>query len=391
MTAELPFVDDSQQNPDYVDRLRLTLTDWGGDEADRDADRSGQTATTFRPPPEDGPFRVLSLDGGGIRGAFGAAVLAELEARIGGPLTERFDLIAGSSTGAILGCAMAAGIPAADLVTFYRENGGAIFHPRPPFQPRGWLRLFFPAAAAIMRRRTGSNFADFFRARYCPHMLEASLRAGLGHMTMAELSQCRVVVPSVNLSAGRIHIFRTPHLCRTGGHYDSRFEVVDVLRAATAAPTYFPHMVMPDGDSYCDGGLWAISPAVLAITEAMMIMQGCREGDCPPMADLSRIRILSIGTGQSSYSLSPPGGDAGLIYWSSRVADVMSVSQVQGVRPPTDCLLGERQETINFELPDASWRLDRVDLIEDLIELGQQKVAERFDSIAADFLGEPVG
>ena len=97
--------------------------------------------------------------------------------------------------------------------------------------------------------------------------------------------------------------------------------------------------------------------------------------------------MLSVGTGQSNYSLSPPGSDAGLLYWSSRVADVMSVSQVQGVRPPLQCFLGDRLTTINFELPDSSWRLDRVDLIDDLFELGREKVDEIYDDVAAKFFG----
>lgn len=332
-------------------------------------------------------FRILSLDGGGIRGAFGAAVLAELEQRLGRPLVDYFDLISGSSTGAILGCSLAAGISAADLVTFYRELGEGIFHPRPKYRARGWVRPFFPIAEWVVRSRTGSNFADFFRARYCPDALEASLTEGLGQRTMSDLTACRIVIPAVNLTQGNIHLFRTPHLYSSPHAGDLR--VVDVLRAATAAPTYFPHMTLPDGNAYCDGGLWAISPGLLAIAEAMAVLRECESDMCPVATDLSSLRVLSIGTGRAMYSLKPPGGDAGILYWSRRIADVMGISQVQGVKPPLETMLGDRYFPIDFEIPDEQWALDNVAKIDDLISLGQRHAAQAFDDVAERFFEVP--
>jgi hypothetical protein len=73
------------------------------------------------------PFRILSLDGGGIRGAFTAAFLADIERRLGCRVADHFDLIAGTSTGGIIAAALAAGEPASRVVEFYRSRGPRIF------------------------------------------------------------------------------------------------------------------------------------------------------------------------------------------------------------------------------------------------------------------------
>jgi len=111
---------------------------------------------------------------------------------------------------------------------------------------------------------------------------------------------------------------------------------------------------MPDGDAYCDGALWAIDPAILAIAEAFKIRQHCTRTGCDPEYDTSTIRVLSIGAGSATYSLSPPGSDAGALYWAPRIAEVMTTSQVQGMQSPLEYLLGDRYQKINFDLPDNS-------------------------------------
>ncbi|MEO0969847.1 MAG: patatin-like phospholipase family protein, partial [Cyanobacteria bacterium J06639_18] len=73
------------------------------------------------------PFRILSLDGGGIRGIVTAQILSLIEKQIDQPLNEYFDLIAGTSTGSILAAAIATGIRSEKIVEFYRENSSLIF------------------------------------------------------------------------------------------------------------------------------------------------------------------------------------------------------------------------------------------------------------------------
>ena len=78
-------------------------------------------------------FRILSIDGGGIRGIFPAAVLAGLEAQYtsGRPISDFFDLVAGTSTGGIIALGLGAGYSAADMLALYVDRGGEIFPPFP--------------------------------------------------------------------------------------------------------------------------------------------------------------------------------------------------------------------------------------------------------------------
>ncbi len=329
------------------------------------------------------PFQILAFDGGGIRGAFGIGLVAELEERLGRPITDYFDLIAGTSTGAITGAGLAVGMSGAELVDFYKQHGRQIFTPRERYQPKGWIRTFYPFVKWLLQKRTGQDFDDFFRAEYCPIQLEDAFTHGFGDAKLGDVVSSRLIVPTVNLSMGKSHLFRSPHLPGLQGDNDAR--LVDVLLAATAAPTYFPHKMMPTGHAYCDGGLWAVNPSILAIAEAMKIKQQCNRESCDPDYDTSDIRVLSIGTGDVRYSLSPPGADAGIIYWAQHVADVMTNLQVEGVQSPLSFFLGERYQTINFELPDKNWSLDNTDKIEELFRLGRTKATQEFERLAPNF------
>jgi len=80
-------------------------------------------------------FRILSIDGGGLKGAFPASFLATIERQLPAPIATYFDLITGTSTGGIIALALALHIPAEQVVAFYKEHGSRIF----PVQRRGWL------------------------------------------------------------------------------------------------------------------------------------------------------------------------------------------------------------------------------------------------------------
>lgn len=332
-------------------------------------------------------FRILALDGGGIRGAFGTAFITGLEERLGRPISEYFDLVAGTSTGAILGAGVAWGLSGRQLMDFYRDYGDRIFHAREPFTPRSWVRSIYPLVRYVFSRRTnGGTLDDFFRARYCPHVLRSAFDEAFGTATLGDLEKCRLIVPAVNLSQGQTCVFRTPHL--PDAVDDRELPIVDVLLATTAAPTYFPHKIMPDGNAYCDGGLWAINPAILAVAEAFRIRSCCSRPQCDPAYDTSTIRVLSIGTGNATYSLSPPGGDAGALYWAPHIAEVMGTSQVQGVQCPLEFFLEERYLQVNFDLPDDTWTLDNTARIPDLLELGSAAAEREFPKIQELFFDE---
>ncbi len=326
-------------------------------------------------------FRILSLAGGGLRGAFAIGFLEALERRLNHPLGEYFDLIAGTSTGSITATALCSGMAMREVREFYEKHSAKIFHPREPYSPRNFIRAMYPLIRGIVRRR-GQNLDNFFQSRYCPHSLTKAMEEGFGNMTLRDATRCRLIIPTVNLSDGVTAVLRTPHLPIEHPSLDWR--LVDVIVASSAAPTYFPHKRMPDGNDYVDGGLWAIDPGVVALAEAVKITeQCCREADSP--LDLQEVSMLSLGTGQATYSLAPPQGDAGMLYWSQHFANVMSISQVQAAHLPLTIVLGDRYRQIDFPLENPGWTLDNIGMTDELFKLGHQQGADTFESLQDAF------
>ena len=283
-------------------------------------------------------FQIIAFDGGGIRGSYGLGFLQELESQMQRKISSCFDLVAGTSTGAITALGLGVGMTGTELVEFYEEYGRKIFTPRPPYKPtKKWLKPFYPWLKRLVMSKSGNDIDHFFTSRYCSHALYESLYAGFGDRLMGDIVGPRVIVPSINLTAGKPYIFGTPHMPL---HLrDAKQRIMDVLMATTAAPTYFPHHVMPDGSAHADGGLWAGSPGLLALAEALRLRQLCVGDHCDPPFSTNEIYMLTVGTGTTRYSLTPPGSDAGSVYWAQHVADVMMSSQVQGLEVPMKFLL----------------------------------------------------
>jgi hypothetical protein len=324
-------------------------------------------------------FQILSLIGGGIRGAFVTSLLKELEQKLGRSIAESFDLIAGTSTGGIIAAGLALGLSAEQMHDFYVSHGAQIFTPRPPYKAKALMRFVFPLANWAFKRKTGRTLDAAFRARFCPFALQDAFDDGFGDATLKSVEFTRLIIPAVNLTKGEPHVFRSRHLPKA--LHDQHVKIADVAVATTAAPTYFPHRRI-DGCDYVDGGMWANDPSLMAFAEAMRIQQfGEGTANSPSFDD---VHLLSIGTGRAQFSLAPPGADAGILYWAPRVADVMGTSQVQGMHLPLKFLLGDRYRHINFKMTEP-WGLDAVEYIPDLFRVGEQRAAECFDWVNAGF------
>ena len=219
------------------------------------------------PWPKDRPFRILSIDGGGICGILPASVLAELESRFldGAPISNYFDLIAGTSTGGIIALALGKGLTAAQARDLYVERGGLIFPPTTAYgRAKRWLW------------RTQ-------RYAYERKPLEDELLRILGDSALGE-SKARLCIPSFEGHYGEPWIYKTPH------HPDykrDKFEHMKTVGLATAAaPTYFA--ALPNnGYTMVDGGLWANNPIMNALVDAL----ACFDLDRPQVQNLEpRVR-----------------------------------------------------------------------------------------------------
>ena len=329
--------------------------------------------------PKPKSFRILSLDGGGIRGAFTAAYLAEIERQLGSPIADHFDLLAGTSTGAIIAAGLAFRQPAEKIERFYRECGPAIFRRRPPVV-KGWKKLVAGLIDAILRPR-GLDYDGLAQSKYESKELKVGLMGVFGEKTLGE-SGTRLVIPSVDLTRGQTVVFKTPHMPTL--FRDRSLRVVDVLLSTTAAPTYFPHSVIFPGSAYIDGGVWANNPSMVAYAETLKLCQTCKETDDFAF-DQSAVSVLSVGTGRPTYALDPPAAGGGLIWWAPHLFDVTSLSQSQGVDFQMRYVLGGRYRRIDYDIPEKGWALDRADLVDRLVHIGKHKAADTFLELRSKF------
>ena len=255
-------------------------------------------------------LNVLSLDGGGMRGLYSATVLKVLGERFAklqqsGPLDigKGFDLVVGTSTGAILAAGIAAGIPLDKVTTLYEKIGPRIFpRPMPPGQePLRWRdRARFLKWGARHLRRSAGNSAE----------LASALRDIFGKMTLGQLYESRGI--GLAISATRLlqhspRVFKTPHI--PSKDRDDDLSVVDICLASSAAPIYLPLASITEdgiaGQVFADGGLWANNPVLLGLIDGLAIAKP----DQP-------IVIVSVGTCPAPVGADPSAKLArGILAW----------------------------------------------------------------------------
>ena len=337
------------------------------------------------------PFRILCLDGGGIRGAYSAAALAYWEKAAPRPIVEHFDLIAGTSTGGLLAIGLGLGLTASDMLTFYREKGPEIF-PSDRSLDAGWhaFRHWFTTKfdSAVLKDRLQSAFAGAPRGS---KSLDGSL--------------CRLVIPSYNAEADQLHIWRTPHGSFSATHRGQ--DPVAAALATAAAPTYFDPVQTPGvvaTITAIDGGVWANHPGLVAITEAVRYLQIPIERiemlsigttwspeikGQPSSLDLKMVaKVVSLGTGwRAALAAGLIPGDRpirGKIGWVARIAEFLMKTQGQTADHICGGLLGKRY--LRIDDPSHVIELDDVKAIKALEGLGEAAGARNKDEVLSRFL-----
>jgi patatin-like phospholipase/acyl hydrolase len=297
-------------------------------------------------------FRILSLDGGGIRGIFTASFLATLEEMAGRRAGEFFDLIVGTSTGAIIGLSLALGIPAKTVLDLYVERGARIFrHPR----ALGWI----------------------LRPRYGHRHLERAVREIFGDRTIND-ARVPVCIPSYELTNSYPRIWKDEHaedLPWWGGQPAWR-----IALATAAAPLYFPAVQVLPGDSHVDGGLFANNPVLIGLTEAVRSFR----------QPLARIRILSIGAGERAERIPfERARRMGLWQWKASIYEHMLISQARSAHEIAQRLLTPEQYVrVNLPLEHA-YPLDDYEAARTLLEPGAQQARVQYPELEARFLYAP--
>lgn len=258
-------------------------------------------------------MRVLSVDGGGIRGLIPALVLAEVERRTGRPARELFDLMAGTSTGALIACALARPdpLPAAELAERYVEDGPRIF-----------------ARSLRKRLASGNGWLD---ERYDARGLEAVLRRHLGATRLAD-ARPPVLVTAYDVQARRPVVLRGA----------DGVTMAAACRASAAAPAYFEPVRLGEA-TLVDGGVHAVNPALVAYAEA--------DGELDV--------LLSLGTGAHTRPLPYERVRSwGRLEWALPILDVVFDGSADVVGQALRLLLGEDHVRLQTPLSEASDDLD---------------------------------
>lgn len=262
-------------------------------------------------------FRILSIDGGGIRGIIPATILANIEKALNTPLWKYFDLICGTSTGGIIALAISVGKPMKQIKELYENKVYKIFSPLYIWK---WPKIIFGDGG-----------------RYNSNTLEEILREEFTTVEGKDLemkdANVRLCIPSIDITNGKVIIYKTPHkvlLPKEQGLIDDADKNMwEVARATSAAPTIFSTAKIKD--SYLiDGGMWANNPSLVGVVEAI------RCG-----FSLNEISLFSLGTGNAIFQVEQYKAERmNLFNWGkSGLVELSFEVQSQAVHNEVNCLL----------------------------------------------------
>ena len=274
--------------------------------------------------------RVLSIDGGGIRGIIPAMVIAHIEKLTGKPAHELFDLMVGTSTGGILALGLAhpgpgkpAQFSARRVVRLYEQHGGKIF------EHSIWRKV-----------RTVGGFLE---EAYSHEVLEAILGEYFADSTLAEC-ELPTMVTSYDIQNRRTVFLKSWHTDH------GKILCSDAARATSAAPTFFEPKPLETGDEsrvLIDGGIFMNSPSVSAYAEARKLFP-----DEP-------IALFSLGTGELTRPI--PYEEArtwGSVLWVMSLLDCMFDGVSKAADHQMRLFLGERYQRLQTPLDFASDDMD---------------------------------
>lgn len=297
-------------------------------------------------------IKVLSLDGGGIKGYLSAKILFNIERLLNQEgdknvnIGQRFDLIVGTSTGGIIACALSIGKSAKEIFELYESLIPKVFT---------------------------SKTKGFFKAKYSNEILRKELKNILGDKTLKDV-KTKLCITSVDVENSSPRFHKSDYFDRNTPRQDEK--LIDLALATSAAPTYFPLINTKHSTNLTDGGMVANNPSLVALTEAIQLTR-----------NINSISLLSIGTGEQChmpYNIEKLKS-AGKINWmlslkkkwnlfsyfkhqGSPLLELLMESQAKLAHFQTKFLLEDQYLRINPKL-NVSIELDDVEKIDSLKNL----------------------
>ena len=278
------------------------------------------------------PIRILSIDGGGIRGLLPSKFLTSLESETGRSTHELFDVVTGSSIGALVAIGLVtpqegrAPRSAAEITDILANESEEVF-------PRHFIE-------DLPFKRLG-----LAKVRYGGDSLEEFITSLIGDETLLTSALCRLLVPAVDLQRHRLKLFDS---ARVGSPYLMK----DVALATTAAPSYFnPHVIevgngIQATSTYVDGSAAANNPSALAVAaEAEQILQ-------------AGLTLVSLGTGKVPDHQPKDFRGSGLIDWRYELAPLVINSSSDATFRIIEKLVAAAQTQATSARPIRQFRID---------------------------------
>lgn len=271
-------------------------------------------------------YRILSLDGGGIRGVISARILQEIEISLkkynkgkNQKLHGYFDLIAGTSTGSILAAGIACQMSAKKLIDLYKIDGVNIFlknfyRQRQSHRPSYWLRKLFGNYALYPHKSKDQGLAN---------VLKRNLKIDGKSTKIKDIDSLDLLILAYDVYSRNTTWFTNSP---PNNLWYKELELWEICTASASAPTFFPPYKLdnpayqedknkPKNFPHIDGGVSSNNPTLSAISHALLTS--------PKVSTLSDIEVLSIGTGKTT---NPYDYETlkkwGLLNWIQHIPDI---------------------------------------------------------------------
>jgi len=296
------------------------------------------------------PFKILSIDGGGVGGVLPAKIVELMQTKIGVDIYETFDLIVGTSTGSIIAAAIAIKYDLTRLVKDYCDNAPKIF------RKRWWNH-------------------GLCNSKYNSALLENFLLERLGETKLGEI-QKPLIINATNASSGSVYVFKSAYQDKVRGDYcrDGGVPLYKAVLASCSAPSYFDPANI-DGTLICDGGIWANDPSLVGYTDVARNFPERRDN----------VRILSLGTGQQTEKIYQPQRRWGLLTGWRSTELVEFLMSCQAKFPQNVLSLIDKDIVLRINPPIKNYKLDDCGRIHTLTELAKDEFPKKSKAIL-DFL-----
>ena len=299
--------------------------------------------------------KILSLDGGGVKGVYSLAFLSQIEEYLGYPVNSFFDLIVGTSTGGIIALGLGKGYSASELLDFYIQMSKGIF-----------------CGKKFVRALKHFGFT-----KYGNTVLKKSLEEKFGNTVLGE-SKIRLIIPSQNLDSGEVHLYKTAHNERFKGDYKEKMSTIAL--ATSAAPTYFPTFQDSNGLYLIDGGVYANNPVAIAAVEAVGILNWLPED----------VNILSIGCTNEPIKIQmAKTSPLGKAYWAVKLLNLIMRGQSSAAIGMAQHLSNYKVIRIDETVSKGKFSLDSIKGIKNLTGIGREKGRIEYQNIKNIFFNEP--